>query len=129
MNPMKYKTLFLEASDAQALTEQVNDLEEEGWEFVSVQLACLQLQFDPDRGLGRDTRPREKPQLLSKMLATLRRKVQPSECEKNQPARPQVDVEGPVCAPESALSTHRPTQDDDDDDDSDDVFAALRRDR
>jgi len=80
---VKYQTLFIEHHDTEALTENVNALERDGWEFVSVQLACAFPPFAADRGLGRETTPKRIPKLVSNMLATLRREARGSE-----PSRP-----------------------------------------
>ena len=84
---MQYQTKFIECADAETLTDEVNALERAGWEFVSVQLACVMRPSPADRGIGRDETPRRPPALVSKMLASLRREVRPGE-EVAPPAQP-----------------------------------------
>jgi len=104
---MQYQTRFIETSDAETLTDEVNALERAGWEFVSVQLACVMRPSPANRGIGRDETPRRPPAVVSKMLATLRREVRPGE-EGAPPDRP------------STKTSLDPWNDDGDDDGDDD---------
>lgn len=69
---MKFQTKFITTVDPDTLTKQVNALEREGWEFVSVQLACA----SADRGSDPTSRAIAQmtiPNFYQVLLATLRK--------------------------------------------------------